>query len=167
MKAAINNFFSFPELINEVSARFVAFGVFIMSTITLVLINLEHWVSMIFVLFLLYGFFARVIAGPKISPLALLVTKVIVPNLNFKEKIVPGPPKRFAQSIGLTMASAILISLILGVAKLASVLLIILMIFAFLESVFAYCAGCKIFKLLMISGIIPEQVCAKCANYQI
>ena len=89
LSATINNFFSFPELINEVSARFVAFGVFIMSTTTLVLINLEHWVAMIFVLFLLYGFLARVIAGPKISPLALLVTKVIVPNLNFKEKIVP------------------------------------------------------------------------------
>ena len=35
---------------------------------------------------------------------------------------------------------------------------------ATLESVFAYCLGCKIFAALMRVGIIPESVCAECNN---
>ena len=37
-----------------------------------------------------------------------------------------------------------------------------LIVAATLESVFAYCLGCKIFALLMRTGIIPEDVCEEC-----
>jgi hypothetical protein len=33
---------------------------------------------------------------------------------------------------------------------------------ATLESVFAYCLGCKIFALLMRAGVIPTDVCEEC-----
>jgi hypothetical protein len=33
---------------------------------------------------------------------------------------------------------------------------------ATLESVFAYCVGCKVFALLMRAGVIPEDVCEEC-----
>ena len=35
---------------------------------------------------------------------------------------------------------------------------------AALESVFALCLGCKAFALLMRAGVIPESVCAECAD---
>lgn len=35
---------------------------------------------------------------------------------------------------------------------------------ATLESVFAYCLGCKVFAILMRAGIIPEEVCERCNN---
>jgi hypothetical protein len=33
---------------------------------------------------------------------------------------------------------------------------------ATLESVFAFCIGCKIFAVLMRAGVIPPEVCENC-----
>ena len=33
-----------------------------------------------------------------------------------------------------------------------------------LESIFAYCLGCRIFALLMRFGVVPQSVCLECAN---
>jgi hypothetical protein len=30
--------------------------------------------------------------------------------------------------------------------------------------VFAYCLGCQIFGLLMRAGLVPDEVCAECAD---
>ena len=94
--------FPFPNPANETSARLVAGGVVSISTAFL-LTN-----STLILLALTYGFAARVVAGPAFSPLALFVTRVVTPKLNFNHKFVPGPPKRFAQTIGLTFAATAL-----------------------------------------------------------
>ena len=83
----VSDFFKFPELINEVSARLVATGVLILSIFSLIFIIRDNNISYVLLSMLIYGFLARVSSGPKISPLALLVTKIIVPKLNFREKI--------------------------------------------------------------------------------
>jgi hypothetical protein len=49
---------------------------------------------------LAYGFVARVLTGPTLSPLGQLVTRVVTPRLPVAPRPVPGPPKRFAQGIG-------------------------------------------------------------------
>lgn len=165
IKPAINRFFEFPETVNEVSARLVAAGVFILSFITLISIQLDSGLAPLLNLLLVIGFLARVSSGPKWSPLAIFVTKILVPNLKFNEKIVPGPPKRFAQAIGLAFSMLILFFLVLGMKELSMGLLIILMIFAFLESALGFCFGCKVFASLIKLGVIPEKVCEKCANY--
>jgi hypothetical protein len=51
-----------------------------------------------------YGFLARVASGPTLSPLGQLATRVIVPRLAAAPRLVPGPPKRFAQGIGATLS---------------------------------------------------------------
>lgn len=33
-----------------------------------------------------------------------------------------------------------------------------------LESIFALCVGCKLFALLMRIGLVPDRVCAECAD---
>ncbi len=40
----------------------------------------------------------------------------------------------------------------------------LILVAATLESVFAYCLGCKVFAVLMRAGIIPESVCAECTD---
>ena len=55
---------------------------------------------------LTYGFVARVAAGPKISPLGQFAVRVAAPRLTKWQKSVPGPPKRFAQSMGLAFSGA-------------------------------------------------------------
>ena len=110
-----------------------------------------------------YGFVARVLTGPTLSPLGLLVTRLITPRLPGAPKLVPGPPKRFAQGMGaaLTVAAAVL-ALGFGEHTAANVLLVLVIVAATLESVFALCIGCKIFALLMRAGVIPASVCESC-----
>jgi len=44
------------------------------------------------------------------------------------------------------------------------VVLILFLPAAGLESIIGYCVGCKVFGLLMRAGVIPEDVCAECAD---
>lgn len=149
--------FSFPNPVNEVSARLVAGGVVILSLIALA--TQEPWVIAV----IAYGFVARVLTGPTLSPLGQLVTKVITPRLGVAERPVAGPPKRFAQGIGAVLSvTAAVLAIGFGEQAAANVLLAALVAAATLESVFGYCLGCKIFALLMKAGIVPEEVCERC-----
>ena len=160
-ETTMNNLFSFPNPVNEYAARTVAFMVLVLSIMTLILNS--PWLAAI----LFYGFLARVLTGPKLSPMGLLSTKIIVPYFVKKEKLVPGPPKRFAQLIGLIFSTAIFVSIaIYQINILANILLIILSIFAFLESILGFCAGCLMFKYLMKFKLIPNSICEACNNIQ-
>ena len=109
------------------------------------------------------GFVARVISGPTLSPLGQLATRVIAPRIGH-EKLVPGPPKRFAQAIGATLTIAALVLTATAVYSGVVVLLAMLIAAATLESVFGLCLGCKAFAVLMRAGVIPPETCEACAN---
>jgi len=112
-----------------------------------------------------YGFVARLLTGPTLSPLGQFVTRVLTPALPFHEKLVPGPPKRFAQSIGAFLSvSALVLAFGFDENPAAYVCLALILVAATLESVFAYCLGCRIFAVLVRGGIIPESVCAECTD---
>jgi hypothetical protein len=151
--------FSFPNPVNEVSARLVAGGVVLLALTTIILD--QPWLTVV----LAYGFVARVLAGPKLSPLAQLVTRVITPRLPVAPKLVAGPPKRFAQAIGVVFSgTAAVLAVGFGLEGAAYVVLGLLIVAATLESVFAYCLGCQAFALLMRAGLIPAEVCERCNN---
>jgi hypothetical protein len=155
MSAAI---FTFPNPVNEKAARTVAFVVMLLAVLTLA--TSAYWLLIV----LAYGFIARVLSGPTLSPLGRLASSVIAPRLG-AEKPVAGPPKRFAQAIGATLTTlAAVAALGLDDHGLADTLLVMLIIAAGLESIFAVCVGCRIFTLLMRAGLIPESVCAECAD---
>ena len=61
------------------------------------------------------GFWLRLLFGPRISPLAVLSVKVLTPRLG-KTRLVPGPPKRFAQGIGAAVSTAAAVLLAVGLA---------------------------------------------------
>jgi hypothetical protein len=85
--------------------------------------------------------------------------------LNLPARPVPGPPKRFAQAIGAAMSvSAAVLALALGLTGAAYALLGLLIAAATLESVFGLCLGCKAFAALMRLGVIPPEVCERCAD---
>src|SRR3954447_13004695 len=147
----------FPETVNEVAARLVAGGVVLMSVAALVL--RQHWLLVP----LAYGFWARVLTGPRLSPLGLIVTRVVVPRLGVAERPVPGAPKRFAQAIGAACTSVALVAYFgFGLTGVADVILAMMIVFATLESVFALCVGCRLFALLMRAGVIPAEICEAC-----
>jgi hypothetical protein len=151
--------FGFPHPVNEVSARLVAAGVVVM-TVSAIALD-QQWL----VIPIAYGFVARVLTGPKLSPLGLLVTRVVTPRLPVRPKLVAGPPKRFAQGIGATLSvAAVLAAYGFGAKTAAYVLLGTIAVAATLESVFAFCLGCTLFAGLMRWGVIPEEVCERCNN---
>src|SRR5436305_15293225 len=150
--------FSFPNPVNEKAARVVAGVVLVAVIVTLA----TGWYWLLIPI--AYGFWARVLTGPTLSPLGWLAQNVVAPRLG-ERKPVPGPPKRFAQGMGAVISSAALVfGLILGVDAVADVLLALLVVASGLESIFGYCLGCKIFGALMRAGLIPAEVCAECAD---
>ncbi len=64
------------------------------------------------------GFWLRVLFGPRVSPLALLSVKVITPWLG-RARLVPGPPKRFAQGMGAAVSTIALLLFLAGAAPAA------------------------------------------------
>jgi len=151
--------FSFPNPVNEVSARLVAGGVALMSVVAIVFD--QPWLTAV----IAYGFVARVLTGPTLSPLGQFVTRVVTPRLHLAERPVAGPPKRFAQAIGVAFSgTAAVLALALDLHTAAYALLGLLIVAATLESVFGLCLGCKAFALLMRFGVIPAEVCERCNN---
>jgi hypothetical protein len=148
--------FSFPNPVNEVSARLVAGGVLVMCLLTIGL-NLK-WATAV----ITYGFVARVLTGPSLSPLGQLMTRVVTPRLHVAARPVAGPPKRFAQGIGVVFSGAALVLTVLGYWGAAQIVLGLLSLAAFLESALGICLGCKAFAVLMRIGVVPQDVCVLC-----
>jgi len=154
----MREFLAFPNPVNEKAARVVA-GV-VLATSVVILVTGAHWR----LIPLAYGFWARVLTGPTLSPLGWTAQNVIALALGPK-KPVPGPPKRFAQGMGVVFSTtALVLALVVGDDSAADVVLALLVVAAGLESIFGYCLGCKVFGLLMRVGLIPESVCAECAD---
>ena len=148
---------SFPRVINEKAARTVAGVVAITGVVALA--TGWHWLLVP----LAYGFWARVLTGPRLSPLAQLATKVVAPRLG-RPKEVAGPPKRFAQGMGAAITTLGVVALALGWSTVTAVLLAMLIVAATLEAALGLCIGCKVFAGLMRAGIVPETVCVECAD---
>jgi len=151
--------FTFPNPVNEYAARTVAGGVVVMAVCTVAF--RQPWILVP----LAYGFWARVAAGPRFSPLGQLATRVVAPRLPWGPKPVAGPPKRFAQAIGAAFSTTALVLWFgFGLGSAASVVVGLLAVAALLESALGLCLGCRGFGLLMRAGVVPEEVCEACAD---
>lgn len=154
----VRQIFSFPERVNETAARVVA--AVVMAASLAILLTSAYWLLVP----LAYGFWARVLSGPTLSPLAQFATRVASPRLG-GERLVPGPPKRFAQAMGAAMTTAaVVLGLGFGEHAVADVLLAAVTLAAGLEAIFAFCIGCQVFVLLMRTGLVSEALCAECAD---
>jgi hypothetical protein len=152
---------AFPDPVNEVSARLVAGGVVLLCLAAI--ISGQAWLTIV----IAYGFVARVLTGPTLSPLGQLVTRVITPRLGLAPRMVPGPPKRFAQGIGAVLSvTAAILAVGAGLQVAADVALAAILVAASLEAFAGFCLGCKIFAMLMRVGVIPDRVCEACMSVQ-
>jgi hypothetical protein len=152
----MSGLFSFPNPVNETSARIVASGAVVLGIAFAVTGN--GWILAA----LTYGFVARVFTGPTLSPMGRLATHVITPRLNIDHKFVPGPPKRFAQGVGAAMTLAASVLYVQDLVAASRVVVLGLVLAAFLEAAFAFCLGCKMFAILMRIGVIPASICEDC-----
>ncbi|KNX37585.1 DUF4395 domain-containing protein [Luteipulveratus halotolerans] len=151
----------FPNPVNEKAARTVAAVVAATGAVVLA----TGWLWLLVPL--AYGFIARVLTGPRLSPLGALAMKVVAPRLG-EPRPSPGPPKRFAQGIGATLTTVAAVGgLAFGWTTLALVLTGVLVVFATLEAALGFCAGCYVFGHLMRLGVIPEETCAACNDIRL
>lgn len=158
MSRSLPSALTFPNPVNEYAARATA-GLVVALAVVAIIVN-----SPVVYGLLALGFGLRVLAGPRYSPLGRLSVHVIVPKIWRKTKLVPGPPKRFAQTIGLVFSGTALVLSLLGFGLAAQIVVGLLTVAATLESVFGLCLGCVAFGFLQRRGIIPETVCEACNN---
>lgn len=149
--------FAFPNPVNEYAARITAGLVVLLAGATL--LSGSVWGLVL----IAAGFWLRVLFGPRISPLALLSVKVLAPRLG-SARLVPGPPKRFAQGMGTVVSTTALILFLAGAAPAAWIALAVLIAAASLEAFAGFCLGCVIFGVLQRRGLIPEDICEACNN---
>ncbi len=149
----------FPEQVNETSARLVAGGVAAMAATAAVAD--QSWLMFP----LAYGFASRVACGPQLSPLGLLATRVVTPRLSVDHRFSPGPPKRFAQAIGLAVSlTALVLHYLRRKPVQAKLALGVLGVAAGLEAGLGLCMGCKLFALGVKIGLVPADLCEECSN---
>lgn len=153
----MRSLFAFPNPVNEYAARITA------GLVVLLALGTAVTGSVWGLLAIAAGFWLRVLFGPRVSPLALLSVKVIAPRLG-RTRLVPGPPKRFAQGIGAVMSTLALALFLSGAEPAAWTVLGILVVAASLEAFAGFCLGCRAFALLQSRGLIPEDVCEACNN---
>jgi len=150
--------FVFPNPVNDYAARSTA-GLVIVLAVAAIAVN-QWWLYAV----LAAGFALRVAGGPRYSPFGRLAVHVIVPQVWKKEKLVAGPPKRFAQAVGLAFSGTALILSLTGLGLAAQIVTGALVVAAFLEFAFGLCLGCVAFGYLQKAGIIPSTVCVDCAR---
>lgn len=127
--------------INEYQARLVALQVFGFSVLVITSQNL-------FIIGLLaVDFLLRAFNFGKYSPLGW-VAKTAIQVLSIGEKPVDQAPKRFAATIGLMLSAGMLASYFSPYPTIALGIAALLCVFSFLESFFAFCAGCHVYTLL-------------------
>ena len=142
---------------NDTSARTVAAVVAVLAVVAVAF--QQGWLIPV----LAYGFVARALTGPTLSPLALLATRVVTPRLPVAPRYSPGPAKRFAQTIGAVFTvTATALWFGAGAHTAALVLVAVLAVFASLEAGFGVCIGCRVFFVGMRLGLVPAQICEEC-----
>lgn len=138
----VRRLFRFPDPVNETSARLVALGVVLQAAVFLAVQS--GWVLVP----LTYGFAARVATGPTLSPLGQIATRLVTPRLAVRHRFVPGPPKRFAQAIGLAFTGSASIAWLVGAPTVSVALIGALVVAAGLEAALGLCLGCVAYRAI-------------------
>lgn len=127
--------------LDEHRVRLVAFFVLLLGVVFILTGNA------LVAAFLLADFLLRALNLPIYSPLAWL-GGVVVKQAGLKSKPVDRAPKRFAAFVGLVFLAAILTATLTGFALTAKIIAGVLVVFAALESLLGFCAGCYVYALI-------------------
>jgi hypothetical protein len=140
------------------TVRFVAGFTLIIAVVALFIANLVGTLPAAVIIGLLaIDFIIRAFIKPKYSPLATLA-RGTTSALKLKKVMVDSAPKVFAARIGVLFTVVSTILFLLGLALAGSIVLGILIICAFLESVLNFCLGCWVYALLpkRVSAVLSK-----------
>jgi hypothetical protein len=165
-----DKFWEFPSPINEAESRCNNIMAALIVSCAVLVDYSSGWNFPWLYFFVIWDYFAKVISGPRLSPLSWIALFVAKPTFGrwFKNKFVAAPPKRFAVAIGLSF-SVIATSLRFIFPATPLIMFVTwaaLVLAASIAGIVNFCVGCFIFQMLMYLGIIPKETCEECAiNY--
>jgi hypothetical protein len=128
--------------VNEYQARITAAQVIVIAALW---VFTGYW---IIAAFLSVDFILRVANLGKYSVLNI-ISGWVIKKFSLPNKPTDRAPKRFAAFVGVLFAAAILVFIIVGLHTVAIVTALILIVFAFLESAFGFCAGCYVYTYVV------------------
>lgn len=138
----------YPKQVSENKVRVISSIVSILSILSFIFTP----IIMFFILsFLLIDFILRAFIHPQKS-LLFKFTEI----LKIKDfEMIPSYGKQFSDTLGF---SIVLLSLIFvfSIPFLSNILILILAVFTFMESVFNFCVGCKLYYFLIEKGILNK-----------
>ncbi len=158
---AIN--FSCPisgEQRDNTTVRVVAGFVFVIAGAALLTaLMVSARISAIIMGVLALDFIIRGFVKPKYSPLATLA-RGIVSGLNLPKKMVDSAPKVFAARIGVIFSVLAAVLYAGNLLYAGSIVLVILLLCAALESFFSFCLGCWMYSLLpkRLGNILAQEI---------
>jgi hypothetical protein len=153
--------FVFPSAVDENDARIksamVAVEIIILLVIDYCLLFPYAYI------YLVLSYASRFLFASRFNLEAYLNLLVIRKYIELKPHLIPSPPKRFSQFVGMCFAIAyVILRIPLGLIIVANWIAAIHLSFALLESCFSVCAACAMFQLGMIFGVVPQETCQEC-----
>ena len=124
-------------------ARLISFQVALFTLIFL--ITQESF----FALAILFDFLMRALRLSNFSPFEI-VGNIVIRGWGIAPKFCDESPKRFALYLGLVTSVFIVIFYFTGFTTFATVIAVILLICALLETLFDFCIGCKLYYVIQI-----------------
>ncbi len=112
--------------------------------------------------FLALDFLIRAFIHPRYSLTALISRRFLASVLGFRSRIILYKPKRFAAGIGFALSLGGVFFGLTGLSLWMRIFSAVLAGFSFAEGFFGFCAGCKIFGLLIHFKLIKAEVCEDC-----
>jgi hypothetical protein len=154
----------FPPVVNDRAARTTAMLVVALSVATVV-VSLVGWqvAATVLNLLLFLGFVLRLLAGPRFDPFGQVSVRWLARAVFGEPVMTAGPPKRFAQGIGVVFSGVALVFRLVGWPLAADVVLLLLVVAASLEGFAGLCLGCRMFGWLQNRGVISPDIASDCA----
>ncbi|CAM9250730.1 unnamed protein product, partial [Ectocarpus fasciculatus] len=161
----METFFSFPNPINNAESRL--HGCLTTLYVPIALILAWQGVPWLWV-WITFGYTARLLCGPRLDPQAFFVLFVLRPFVVDKLGLIEndftaGPPKRFAQAIGLMFAASCMVLAFCKQNVAMACLAAGLFGASFLAGFVDFCIACAIFGMAVRAKIVPDDVCEACS----
>jgi len=109
----------------------------------------------LFIFIVLFDFMVRIFRKDTYSLFAQ-TAKLVLKQWKVQPKYSDESPKRFALYLGFAVTVAIVLLSLSGFAKVAVGVALILMICAFLEVLFDFCIGCKLYYVLQLVKVMKH-----------
>jgi hypothetical protein len=109
----------------------------------------------IFAWILLFDFCARALRKSIFSPFHVM-GKFILEGWGIAPKLCDESPKRFALYLGLVTSLILTFLVMAGLTTIATVVALVLLICALLETVFDFCIGCKLYYAIELLRVFKN-----------